>query len=248
VRSFLKGFVFLLVLANVGYFLYSRGVAAPPPPPAASTATGSLKLVAGPPASIAPSASSRCVSIGPFSELAESAHAQATLRGGGYAPRPRPAEVEILDGTLVYLPLPATPAATALLLKKLKTAGITDAASVPGPDDAAVVSLGYFSEAQRAQSRVAQAQKLGLSAQIHERRHGGTAYWLDVDLKPGDGPLNPADFHSDTAHGAQLEVTDCRPAPGPADAGATAPGAPDASSAANPAASSAASSAAGSVR
>jgi hypothetical protein len=231
-RIFLKGIVFLLVLANVGYFLYARGIVAPLPP-SAPTMTGSLKPAAGPPAPAAPSPSSRCVSIGPFGEVADSSHAQATLHSGGYTPRERPADAEILDGTLVYLPLPATPAAVSQLLKRLKSAGIADTASVPGPGDATVVSLGYFGDAQRAQNRVAQAQKLGLTAQTNERRHSGTVYWLDVDLKPGDGPLNPADFHSDAAHGAQLEVRECPPAAGPVEAGAGVPGPPDASSAAS---------------
>ncbi len=220
----LKGIVFLLVLANVGYFLYARGIAVPPYTAQPAPATPGLKLVAETSAPVAPAAPSRCVSIGPFSELAESTHAQATLRGGGYAPRQRVADADIADGVLVYLPMPATPAAATALRRKLKGAGIAEAPDVSGPNDVTVISLGSFSDSLRAQARMTQIRQLGLSPQSLEHKQGGTVYWLDVDLKPSDGPLNPADLHADNGHGVQLEVREC-PAPGAtAASGAAVPG------------------------
>jgi hypothetical protein len=228
----LKAIVFVLVLANVGYYLYVHGFAPPPPPPPpqppAAQVTGGLKLAVAPPAPVAPASPLRCVSIGPFSELGDSTHAEATLRGGGYVPRQRTAVGEIQEGTFVYVPIPATPAAAAMLRKMLKGAGFADAPDVPGPNSATVISLGVFNDPKRAQARLALAQQAGLAAQGVERKHVATTYWLDVDLKPNDGQLNPADLHTEATHGAQLTVTEC-----PATQTAAAQGASAAASAAD---------------
>lgn len=205
----LKAIVFVLVLANVGYYLYVHGFApAPPAPqPAAAHVTGSLTLADAPPP--APANPLRCVSLGPFSEPGDSNRAEATLRGGGYAPRQRTAVGAIQEGMFVYVPIPPTPAAAAMLRKMLKDAGFADAPDVTGPNAATVISLGVFNDPKRGQTRLALAQQAGLAAQSVGRRHVATAYWLDVDLKPTDGPLNPADLHTDVSHGAQLTVTEC---------------------------------------
>ena len=53
----------------------------------------------------------RCISVGPFRDVSEAAHAATTLRGGGYDPRQRVADGEVWAGVWVYLPLPASRAA-----------------------------------------------------------------------------------------------------------------------------------------
>jgi hypothetical protein len=199
----------VLVLANVGYYLYVHGFAPPPPQPPAAQASGAPKLVDTTPSPVAPASPVRCVSIGPFNELGDSTHAEATLRGGGYVPRQRTMEGEIAEGVFVYVPIPATPAAAAMLRKMLKGAGFADAPDVPGPNSATVISLGVFNDPKRAQTRLALAQQAGIAAQSVERKRNSTVYWLDVDLKPNDGALNPADLHTDATHGAQLSVTEC---------------------------------------
>jgi hypothetical protein len=207
----LKGIIFALVLANVGYYLYVHAFAPSSPllqPPAAQLASG-LKPAAAPPAPAAPANSLRCVSIGPFSELGDSTRAEATLRGGGYIPRQRTAVGETQEGMFVYVPIPATPAAAAMQRKMLKGAGFADALEVPGPNATTVISLGVFNDPKRAQTRLALAQQAGFAAQSVERKHVATTYWLDVDLKPTDSQLNPADLHTEATHGAQLTVTDC---------------------------------------
>jgi hypothetical protein len=122
--TLLKSIAVCLVLANVGYFLWARGIAKPPeaPPPVAPAAT--LKLAsestetahaASPEAGSGPGGITgaagiagvgggtdasradsgdgaklglltnvkRCISVGPFRDVAEAAHAATTLRGGG---------------------------------------------------------------------------------------------------------------------------------------------------------------------
>ena len=156
----------------------------------------------------------RCISVGPFRDVSEAAHAATTLRGGGYDPRQRVADGEVWAGVWVYLPLPASRAAGDQVLSKLKTGGIDDALEMPGPGDGSVISLGLYSEPKRAQARVAQAQALGFNPGIADRKRTGNVYWIDIDLKPTDSLLNPADLQSDAGRIVRLEVKGCPAASG----------------------------------
>jgi hypothetical protein len=151
----------------------------------------------------------RCVTVGPFKDVADAAHAASTLRAAGYDPRQRVADGDVWAGLWVYLPLPATHPASDQLLAKLKAAGIDDSMQMPGPTDGAVISLGLFSEPKRAEARVAQVQALGLTPSVVDRKRTASLYWIDLDLKPADGALNPADLQGDTGHINRLEVKAC---------------------------------------
>jgi hypothetical protein len=234
----LKGIVLCLVLLNVGYFMWSRGIAnegEPSPPPVASPlklasespsvlpapAMGQAPNVPPPASGSRPSAPptddsgallanvKRCISVGPFRDVAEAAHAASTLRSGGYDPRQRVAEGEVWAGVWVYLPLPPTRPAVDQALAKLKSAGIEDALEMPGPNDNPVISLGLFSDQKRADSRVAQAQALGFNPGISDRKRTGNVYWIDIDLKSTDSVLKPADLTGEAGHILRLEVKGC---------------------------------------
>jgi hypothetical protein len=245
--TLLKTLVVCLVLANVCYFLWERGiakspvsvVAAPAPAPAtlklASESSGAPRGETGGnfPAPIAASTSAaapappaddavraggntglltnvkRCISVGPFRDVSEAAHAASTLRGGGYDPRQRVADGEVWAGVWVYLPLPAARPVAEQTLAKLKAGGIDDALEMPGPNEAAVISLGLYSEPKRAQARVAQVQGLGFNPGIADRKRNGNVYWIDIDLKPTDSLLNPSDLQGESGHIVRLEVKGC---------------------------------------
>jgi hypothetical protein len=252
--TLLKSIVVCLVLANVGYFLWARGIAKTPeaPPPAMPAATlklasesheaaraashdaggaaaaggigaaGSNGATDVPRADAGESANlglltnvKRCISVGPFRDVAEAAHAATTLRGGGYDPRQRVADGDIWAGVWVYLPLPPSRAAGDQVLAKLKAGGIDDALEMPGPNESSVISLGLYSESKRAQARVAEAQALGFNPGIADRKRTGDVYWIDIDLKPTDSLLNPADLQSDGGRIVRLQVKGC-PVSGPA--------------------------------
>jgi hypothetical protein len=156
----------------------------------------------------------RCISVGPFRDVSEAAHAASTLRGGGYDPRQRVADGEVWAGVWVYLPLPATRAVAEQTLAKLKAGGIDDALEMPGPNEGSVISLGLYSEPKRAQSRVAQAQALGFNPGIADRKRNGNVYWIDIDLKPTDSLLNPSDLQGESGRIVRLEVKGCPSAGG----------------------------------
>jgi hypothetical protein len=236
--TLLKSIVVCLVLANVCYFLWERGIAKSPPG-AATPAPATLKLasesregvrsasaepaggaVAGHGAAGAENPSEngnsglltnvkRCISVGPFSDVSEAAHAASTLRGGGYDPRQRVADGEVWAGVWVYLPLPASRPLAEQTLAKLKAGGIDDALEMPGPNDGSVISLGFFSETKRAQARVAQAQALGFNPGLADRKRTGNVYWIDIDLKPTDSLLNAGDLQGESGRIVRLEVKGC---------------------------------------
>jgi hypothetical protein len=254
--TLLKTLAVCLVLANVCYFLWERGIAKTPESVVAAPTTGTLKLAsespeasrsdangsalngnaangnaAGTPAlgsaGSAPAANAaedaprsggssglltnvkRCISVGPFRDVSEAAHAASTLRGGGYDPRQRVADGEVWAGVWVYLPLPATRPVADQTLAKLKAGGIDDALEMPGPNEGSVISLGLYSEPKRAQARVSQAQALGFNPGIADRKRNGNVYWIDIDLKPTDGLLNPSDLQGESGRIVRLEVKGC---------------------------------------
>jgi hypothetical protein len=246
--TLLKAIVVCLVLANVCYFLWERGIGRSPDS-GAIAAPPTLKLVSesgemahrepigGNAQTHAPDGAAgnvgaaadgaregshpvlltnvkRCISVGPFRDMSETAHAASILRGGGYDPRQRVADGEVWAGVWVYLPLPATRAAAEQILAKLKSSGIDDALEMPGPNDGSVISLGLYSEPKRAQARIAQAQALGFNPGIADRKRNGNVYWIDIDLKPTDGILNPADLQGESGRIVRLEVKGCPSAAG----------------------------------
>jgi hypothetical protein len=156
----------------------------------------------------------RCISVGPFRDVSEAAHAASTLRGGGYDPRQRVADGEVWAGVWVYLPLPAARSVVEQTLVKLKAGGIDDALEMPGPNEGSVISLGLYSEPKRAQSRVAQVQALGFNPGIADRKRTGNVYWIDIDLKPTDSLLNPSDLQGESGRIVRLEVKGCPSAGG----------------------------------
>jgi hypothetical protein len=238
--TLLKSIVLVLALANVSYFLWTRGIAHPLESGPEATAS-TLKLASEVPASQrgaplpaadedsgtrsgAPAAAGdvpstgsasalltsvkRCISVGPFRDVSETAHAASTLRSGGYDPRQRVAEGEVWAGVWVYLPI-APAQSSGQLLSKLKAGGIEDALEMPGPSESSVISLGLFADQKRAQTRVSQAQALGFNPGIADRKRTGDVYWIDIDLKPTDSVLKPSDLQSETGHIQRLEVKGC---------------------------------------
>jgi hypothetical protein len=151
----------------------------------------------------------RCISVGPFRDVSEAARAATTLRDGGYDPRQRVADGDVWAGVWVYLQMPPSRTAGDQILAKLKAGGIDDVLEMPGPNDGSVISLGLYSEPKRAQARVAQAQALGFNPGIADRKRTGNVYWIDIDLKPTDSLLNPADLQGEAGRIVRLEVKGC---------------------------------------
>jgi hypothetical protein len=150
-----------------------------------------------------------CSSVGPFAELSEAAQAQAALRSEGLRPRQRVEQGELWVGYWVSVQnLPARDTAERAL-KTLSDNGITDVYLMPGSDPANVLSLGVFSDYQRAQRRAEEIRALGFEPRIDDRKRAGSVYWVDVDLTELGQTINMSIFAPGPGKIMRLELRGC---------------------------------------
>jgi hypothetical protein len=150
-----------------------------------------------------------CTSVGPFADLPQAAQAQSALRAAGYEPRQRMEEGELWVGYWVSVPDLPTRAAAETALRTLTDNGLTDVYLMPETDPGHIVSLGVFSDYQRAQRRADQVRALGLEPRISDRRRAGSVYWLDVDLREPGEMIDASVFQTGEARIMRLEMRAC---------------------------------------
>lgn len=150
-----------------------------------------------------------CTSIGPFAELAEAAQAQAALRNAGFAPRQRVEQGELWVGYWVSVQNISTRADAEDAVGMLKSNGIDDVYLMPGGDPSFTLSLGVFSDYQRAQRRATEVRAVGLEPKVEDRKRAGSVYWLDVDLPEPGTRIDTSIFQSDPGKIMRLEMRAC---------------------------------------
>jgi hypothetical protein len=176
-----------------------------------------------------PPVAARCVSVGPFSDIEVAAKAAGALQARGFTPQQRAAEGESWDGFWVYIGGVGDPAAADKIFKSLDRSGIKDARLMPESSDGRRISVGLFSERDRAERRAKAIQRLGFKAAVEEHTQPGTVYWVDLALKPSDGSVPVQDLLSANSGNSRLSVQSCPPHP------ADPPGSPEAAPATAPA-------------
>jgi hypothetical protein len=150
-----------------------------------------------------------CMSIGPFADLPQASQAQASLRNAGFQPRQRVQQGEIWVGYWVSVQGLANRDAAESALKTLGSNGISDVYLMPGSDPPNVLSLGVFSDYQRAQRRVDEVRALGLTPRIDDRKRTGSVYWIDVDLQEPGQVIDSSLFQGDPGKITRLETIPC---------------------------------------
>ena len=150
-----------------------------------------------------------CTSVGPFPDLPQASQAQAALRTAGFQPRQRMEQGEIWAGYWVSVQGLATREAADAALKTLAANGIGDVYVMPGSDPPNVLSLGVFSDYQRAQRRVDEVRAIGLTPRIDDRKRAGSVYWIDVDLQEPGQVIDSSIFQSDPGKITRLEMRAC---------------------------------------
>jgi hypothetical protein len=150
-----------------------------------------------------------CTSVGPFADLPQASQAQASLRAAGFEPRQRMEQGEIWAGYWVSVQSLATREAADAALKTLAAGGIADVYVMPGSDPPNVLSLGVFSDYQRAQRRVDEVRAIGLTPRIDDRKRAGSVYWIDVDLQEPGQLIDSSIFQSDPRKITRLEMRAC---------------------------------------
>ncbi|AMN45918.1 sporulation domain-containing protein [Steroidobacter denitrificans] len=154
-----------------------------------------------------------CTTIGPFADLPQASQAQAALRSAGFHPRQRLEEGDLWVGYWVSIQGFSDRKAAESALEILTANAVTDVYIMPGSDTAVsnALSLGVFSDYQRARRRVEEIRALGLEPRIEDRRRGGTVYWLDVDLSGPDQRIDSSIFQTDPGKITRLEMAACPP-------------------------------------
>lgn len=196
-----------LVLANLGFAAWAAWLADPSPTGsvAAASAPKDITLlseievievaeVSPPPveptpvAVLEPRADERCVSIGPFEELAQASASQAILRNAGFSPNQRVVDGEIWVGYWVHLADIASREVANDMLAELRANDISDSYIVPGAEESQIISLGVFSEINRAASLRERVRSLGYEPTVADRSRGATLYWIDIEAT--DAPVD----------------------------------------------------------
>jgi hypothetical protein len=192
---------FLLLFANLAFLAWGEWIDAPQPAPdnASYARLPRLKLVnelprgeTRPPAGSArktaleePAPASRCLSIGPFDDEADATRGASELREKGLTPRQRAAQGEIPKGFWVYIGGLKTDGEVADVMRTLEQSHVEDAHLMPDTGEVRQVSVGVFSDKDRADRWAQSLQKLGLQPEVAERKLLATVFWMDVDLPPG---------------------------------------------------------------
>lgn len=122
-----------------------------------------------------------CLSVGPFSDPANSAQAAALLKDRGFEGRQRVEQGQVSAGYWVYIAGRASQAEADQALAALERNGIKDARVMPESGEAGRrLSLGLYSDRSRAERRLQAIGQAGLKAEIAERKLPGALYWLDL--------------------------------------------------------------------
>jgi len=155
-----------------------------------------------------------CVTVGPFATNELAARARQTLTDSGYTSVPREVGTREVDGYWVYLEAPPTESGERRLLERLRRGGIVDAQAM-GDLGQRRISLGVFTEENRAIAQSERVARLQLLPQIEAREKPVTTIWLDLALKTDAPSLEGQKFK---AGDAELEFRPCPAGAGSASA------------------------------
>lgn len=230
----MRAVFFLLLLANLAFLAWAQWIDVPQPAPSNDVYAKlpRLKLVGEDPAdNKRPSSGSarktalqastpaapRCLSVGPFDDETGATLGASLLREKGFTPRERAREGEVSKGFWVYIGDLKTDHDVTEILRTLQQSHVDDAKVMEdSPANARRVSVGLFTDRDRANRRVQSLKKLGLEPAIAERKVPATLFWMDVDVPPGSAAPSPQDLTGD-ATTAQIQVMPC-PSSSPAGA------------------------------
>ena len=205
----------LLLFANLAWYGWTHWVAPSSEPAATAAAADGKTLLLAREAAPAQGAAAaarppdNCLSLGPFTDLTDAARASTLLRENDLEPRQRADEGVVWKGYWVTLGGLPNRAAANEVIERLRRAGVADAYAMPGEGSEITISLGLFSERQRALRRLDDAKAIGLEPRIVDRERTGTVYWIDVDVVPPAELPDAARLQGEGGRILRLEVKPC---------------------------------------
>jgi hypothetical protein len=176
-------FALILIIGNVLYFAWSHWV------DGSRAELTSVPMTPRKPKPAAPPPPPPCATLGPFDSEATADQAQRALESGGWGILRRSIATQVNDGYWVHIDNLPGAAEQARVVRAIRRANITDAFAMPD-DPQFRVSVGIFSDENRAEDRAARVQRLKLDAVVSERTKDVAMFWLDV---PGVAPQTLAD-------------------------------------------------------
>ena len=154
-----------------------------------------------------------CMSIGPFADIESSARAAAVLKEKGFDPSQRAAVGETSQGFWVYVGGLKNDAEVETIVRDLVYHGIADAHAMADSGSAdRRVSVGLFSERDRAEKRAKAVAKLGIKAEVAEHKLAASVYWIDVAPQPGMASVPIDDLLAERL-GTKVGIQGCPPSP-----------------------------------
>ena len=214
-------FIFaILLLANIAWFAWTHWVERPvQETPPATVEAPQLVLAREAPAGEtaarpAVQPTDNCLSLGPFGDLTDAARASTLLRKNGLQPRQRAGEGVVWKGYWVSLEQVPDRASAEGIIERLRRFGIGDAYSMPDEGRKITISLGLFTERQRALQRMDEVKALGFEPLMAERERSGTVYWIDVDVEAPAKLPDAALLDGDGGRILRLEIQPCDAAAG----------------------------------
>jgi hypothetical protein len=217
-----------LVLVNLLFLGWSEWIDVPPPPAPSSIANlPRMTLVSDLPPDKRAALASRmslqtsppqCVSVGPFDDPAIVGKAATVLLAKGFTPQQRATESPAMRRFWVYLDGFKTDAGEMRVVHRLERAGIDDAEAMPvDAGGRRRVSLGLYTDRDKAQHRVKLVGTIGLTAAMAERILPGTVYWLDLTLLNSSTavPLKDVSVLEPGGGSSPISVQPCASSPSP---------------------------------
>lgn len=206
---------FLLLFANLAWYGWTHWIAPSSAPAATASAVAGKELLLAREAAPAQAGAAavrpadNCLSLGPFTDLTDAARASTLLRENELDPRQRAGEGVVWKGFWVTLGGIQNRAAASEVIERLRRAGVADAYAMPGDGSDVTISLGLFSERERAVRRLEDAKAIGLEPRIVDRERTGTVYWIDVDVVPPKELPDAARLQGEGGRILRLEVKPC---------------------------------------
>lgn len=125
-----------------------------------------------------------CLSVGPFSAAESGEEVLARVRGLGGDAELRSVTEEVFLGHWVQIRNIPTREESNRQVAVLQEAGFEDAYPLPEDDGERTISLGLFSDEERAERLREQTAELGLNPEVVPQTRETTTWWVDVRLDP----------------------------------------------------------------
>ena len=169
-------------------------------------------------------AAKTCTSVGPFNDITSAARVAGLLSNRGFPLVQRAEEGETIEGYWVFVGGMQSEDDVKGVVERLEKNGFTDAHIMMKSASAnRRVSVGMFTSRDRAEKRAAAVKRMGLEAEVGERKFPGTVYWVDVTLKKGVQTLPPEYAFAELGQ-AKVGIQPCPPGARPSEPGVIGPG------------------------